>query len=66
MTRRELLTIARRELTVKQYRALDLHLLDHTYEEIGLELNISRQAARARVRSAETRLRRHFAHRKAA
>jgi DNA-directed RNA polymerase specialized sigma24 family protein len=66
VTRRELLAIAKRELTDNQYRAFDLRLLGHTYAEIGLELDITRQAARDRVRSSEQRLRRHIAHGKAA
>jgi DNA-directed RNA polymerase specialized sigma24 family protein len=66
VTRRELLAIAKAELTDNQYRAFDLRVLGHTYAEIGLELDISRQAARDRVRSAEQRLRRHIAHRKVA
>jgi DNA-directed RNA polymerase specialized sigma24 family protein len=65
-TNAELLALAQQHLTANQYRALELRILGHTYTEIGLELDITRQAARDRVRSAEQNLRRIIAHRKAA
>lgn len=66
LTDADLLTLAARHLTANQCRALELRMLGHTYTEIGLELDISRQAARARVRSATEKLSRIIAHRKAA
>jgi DNA-directed RNA polymerase specialized sigma24 family protein len=63
-TTNDLIRLAHQHLTPNQARALELRLLDHTYTEIGLELNITRQAARDRVRSATENLRRKLAHQK--
>ena len=57
---RDMWRLALEVCTTKEFQAMEFYLrLNFTYEETGQRLGISRQAARARVRSGVKRLRKY-------